>query len=86
MDENFVKELDKLIWKFLKIADELSHKLSYYVSFSGIRRVTSEMVYANFVFRYGYPVSDTMETIGIRFDNLEDIDSIVQEIIDSRNI
>ena len=84
MNKDFVKELDVLIWKFLKISNELSIKQSYNVKFIGIRKITQDTISANFLFQYGFPVADEMIQIDIPFEKLEDIDSLVKEIIDNK--
>lgn len=86
MDKAFLKELDILIWKFLKIADDLSNKFSYYVRFIGIRKVTSDMISANFLYEYGYPVAPKMQQIDIPIEKFDNIDNIVQEIFNSEPI
>ena len=86
MNEDFLKELNNLIWKFIKIADELTNKFQYNVRFIGIRKVTSDYISVNFLYQYGYPVSDRIQQINIPLNDLENIDKIVAEIYNNEPI
>ena len=83
MNPEVIKEMSILIWKHLEIANELSNKLGYEVKFMGIRKVTSDMISSNLMFKYGYPISDDIKQLDVPIEKLENIDNIVKEIIEN---
>ncbi|MCH5167359.1 MAG: hypothetical protein J1F35_05640 [Erysipelotrichales bacterium] len=86
MEKTFLKELDLLIWKFIKIADDLSNKFQYSVRFIGIRKVTSNSISVNFLYEYGYPIASKIRQIDIPLKDLGNIDKIVSELCDNEPI